>query len=194
MRDMYRVVGFAAVVLAGGLTLSGVAADVENPFQNAKVGDYVRYKFSMENGSGKPLATVKHSVKARTEKEVTLLEEVETEGAQKKEQGKEIKIALDKPYNPLATTSEGKPVKVEELEKGTETIKAAGRDYACTWVKCKTTLAKDGKDMVSIVKMWTSKEVALGGAVKTESQIEQGAPGNAKLKTVMDLIESHRAP
>ena len=155
------------------------AAD-ENPFKSAKVGDWVEFKQATQMAAGNMEATMKQTVTAKDEKTVTLKMEVSANGMKPPPQ--EVKIELDKPYDPTQTPENAK---IEKLKEGDETITAGGKEYKCHWVQSKVTVDHEGTKFETESKSWISKDAPLGGLVKMEMEIK--AMGT---KTLMELTGS----
>ena len=60
----------AAALAAALLPLAGRAADAENPYKNAKVGDYAAYTMAMKVADQNLTGTITSTVTAKTDKEV----------------------------------------------------------------------------------------------------------------------------
>jgi hypothetical protein len=171
------------LVLAAALLLAkgGLAGETENPFKKAKVGDWVSYQMSVVMSMGMTSSsTTKQTVTAKDEKEVTLQYETETEG---RKHAQEIKISLDKPYDPTASVAGMPQAKVEKLAEGDESVTVGGKAYACHWIQMKVTM---GPGMVSASKVWICPDVPLGGTVKMESVMDIKA-GDTVMKTTSTM-------
>ena len=161
----------SAAVLAFCLLPASRADEGDNPYRNAKVGDFAEYKGTVL-ALGKTIQmTRKMVVIAKNDKEATIQETVG--GKDIPSQTQTVKIDLTKPFDQTASTSPPKnaDVKTEiKVEKGqtTEKIKAAGKEYDCTWIKAKTTFKLGDLTTDSDMKIWISKEVPLSGMVKME--------------------------
>ncbi|HLX63042.1 MAG TPA: hypothetical protein VKX17_17360 [Planctomycetota bacterium] len=172
---------FAVVVLA----LSAFAGD-ENPFKDAKVGDWVEYKSSSEANGYKIESKLKETVSAKTDKEATVSVEMEMGG--KKNPPSEMKIDLTKGYDlTTADTQPGaKAPKVEITNQGDETIAAGGKEYKTHWIETKKTVAMGPASIEQNVKFWSSKDVPLSGLVKMVTTMNNGG------KMTMELTGSGR--
>ena len=173
-----------SLVLAGVLLLvkGSLAGEAENPFKKAKVGDWVSYSTVtvMSVGGMKTNSTVKQTVKAKDEKELTVLFEMDTAG---QKHSQEVKIPLDKPYDPAAAAPKAPQAKVEKLGEGDETITVGGKQYACHWTQVKATM---GPAAVSTSKVWSCPDVPLGGTVKMETVVDVTA-GDTVMKTTSTM-------
>jgi len=178
---------FAAVFLA----LLPLAARAEekgdNPFRNAKVGDWVEYKMVTNVGAFKADGTVKMTVTAKTDKEATLKGVATVNGTETPAQ--ETKIDLTKPYDPLSAANlpKGADVKVEKTGMGKDKVKAMGKDYDCDWVKFKVNGKSQGVDLDGDAKVWMSKAAPLGGMVKMEMNAKVAG---MDMKMTMELANS----
>jgi len=156
--------------LAVGLVFSAAARGqekAENPFKNAKVGDYLTYKMTMSLMGKDHEATMKETVVAKTDKEVTL-KSVTTPS---KGENEAQKIDLTKPYDPVVVfMGHDKDAKFAKTGEGEEKIKVGDKTYECHWVAGKAT-SSFGEDKVEAdVKLWYSKSVPLSGMVKMEGK------------------------
>jgi len=168
-------------LVAGGLC----AAEMENPYKKAKVGDWVTYTTttSMPALNVNQTNTIKQTVKAKDEKEVTILIENEVAGAK---MAQETKVALDKPYDPTrAGAKQG--TDIQKVGEGKETITVGGKKYACTWYQVKMTMKQATGDISGVTKSWVCTDVPLGGLVKSESDMEVNMGGKA-LKTHVTMV------
>jgi hypothetical protein len=183
------LVPMIAVALLAPLASQGREKDKEeNPFKNAKVGDYAEYK-QTTSAFGKDFSTtMKQTVKEKTDKEVTL--EI-TASFGKKEFKQTQKIDLTKPYDINSMMMGGMAGKkgggtFEKTKDGMEKLKVGDKTYDCTWTEGKFVIEIMGNKIEQEVKFWTSKSVPTG-LVKMESKsdfanttMELTATGNAK--------------
>ena len=173
-----------SLVLAGVLLLAkgSLAGEAENPFKKAKVGDWVSYNTTTVMGveGAKTNSAIKQTVKAKDEKELTVLFEMDTAG---QKHSQEVKIPLDKPYDPTAAAPKMPQAKTEKLGEGDETITVGGKQYACHWVQIKATM---GPGTVSTSKVWSCPDVPLGGTVKMETVMDITA-GETAMKTTSTM-------
>jgi hypothetical protein len=161
---------FAVCLSVCLLTPAARAADPENPYKSAKVGDWVSYKMSPKIQGNAVEMTMKMTVDAKDDKEVTVKATVMYMGQEGPPQT--IKIDLSKPFDPIkglgASVPQTKDTKVEKVEDGKETITVGDKKYDCTWTKFKSTTKIQDKEIKSDVKIWVNKDVPLGGLVKME--------------------------
>lgn len=138
----------------------GGAKVAENPYKKAAVGQWTEYRTVSESAGTKSESKSKTTVAAKDDKSITLKTVVEVAGVKMPEQS--IVIKFDEPVKPVES-------KTEELEKGSETITAGGKSYACNWVKTKVVIDNAQMKSTTVAKVWTSDDVPLGGLVKSES-------------------------
>jgi hypothetical protein len=152
------------------------AADPENPFKTAKVGDWASHKMVLKIQGNELEMTSKLTVTAKDDKEAT----VKFEGSFA---GQEIpartqKIDLTKPYNPLQNLGmdllKNAEVKSEKLEDGKETLTVGDKKYECMWTKTKLKTKIRGNEHEIMVKAWMCKDVPAGGLVKMETKSDLG--------------------
>ena len=158
---------FLSLCVVGLTVVPCRAADEENPFKKAVVGDWVSYKATTEVMGQKAEVAVKITVTAKDEKEATIKTVATIEGQESPAQEK--KIDLSKPYDPVAADLP-KGAEVKKLEDGKETLTIGKTKYACKWQTTKVTakLAGQDKDFVSEFKIWTCPDLPAGGIVKME--------------------------
>ncbi len=169
------------------------AADVENPYKKAKVGDWVSYTqtANMVAMNMKQSTTMKQTVKAKDEKEVTLLIEVDVNG---NKVSNEVKIPLDQPYDPnTAGMPKEMDAKIEKIADGKESVTVAGKPYDCQWSEVKISMKSEGMDISGTSKSWTCADVPLSGLVKSEGDMSMNAGGNEmKTQITMELNDCGR--
>jgi hypothetical protein len=144
---------------------------VENFYRDARVGDWISYK----SGAGAMAVTFKQTVTAKTADEITI--KYEQKFGDTDLPATETKINLKEPWDPDKQASLDVTTEVQKLGSGKETLTVAGKRYECEWVKNKTTHTSKATPTapaattVIIMKTWTCKDVPLGGAVKTETEL-----------------------
>jgi hypothetical protein len=158
----------AAIALLGCLVSAAHAADEENPFKKAKVGDWVEYKMTGSGIEGK----TKMTIVTKDDKEVTY-EIAATFSFMGKEMVAPIQkqtVDLTKSYDAIAAANpQVKDVKFENLGDGKEKLKIGEKEYDTKWTKTKTTTTVGGMTIVGEYKMWFSKDVPVSGLVKMET-------------------------
>ena len=158
------------------------AADVDNPYTNAKVGDWVEYKMTGNNIEGK----TKMTVTAKDDKELTYEVEgtVTFMGREQTAPIQTLKIDLTKSYDPVvAENLKRKNVKLEKIDEGTEKIKVGDKEYDTKWTKTKAISTVQNNTVETVYTMWLCKDVPLSGMVKMEST-------NKSIVMKMELIGS----
>src|SRR5688572_19159492 len=104
-----------ACALALAFAPWAAAADEENPYKKAKVGDYANYKMTTKFGGMTLEGTLTQSVTAKSDKEVTIKVTGKVNGMDIPAQ--EQKIDLTKPYDPAKTAlPPGTDAKIEKLK------------------------------------------------------------------------------
>lgn len=158
----------AAMVLAfGGASLGLAWQDTENPYRKAKVGDWVEYTADF----GGQTMTMRQTVTARTDKVAKVKTEMKI-GANAMP-GSESEIPLDKPLDPTQFQSMGgrtgnAKAKVKELERKSDTIQAAGKEFRSTRYKMQSEVEVNGQTLTSTVTVWISPDAPLSGMVKLQ--------------------------
>jgi hypothetical protein len=172
-----------AVVLVLLVPTITLGQDKDNPYKNAKVGDYATYKMSTFGQE----TTMKQTVKAKDDNEITVETTISFFG---KEKTQSQKIDLTKPFdvNTLMQGGKGKGMgKFEKTGDGKEKIKVGDKTYDCTWTAGKMNLEAGGAKISSETKSWVSKTAPLSGLVKMESKMEIGG---MEITMTMELSES----
>lgn len=174
-----------AVVLCAGAAYAEEAQ--ENPFKNAKVGDWLKHTVKTETMGMTQESAMLMTVKAKTAEEATVTIEAEAMGQKMPPQ--EQKIPLNEPYDftklPAQAAAVGITAKV--LGQGEETISVGGKTYACHWVES----SLEGKVMGGMPikgksKVWICKDVPLSGMVKMVNESEMQMNGQP-MKTSMTM-------
>lgn len=162
---MNRMMKTCAVVALGTLVLPLLTWAADNPYKNAKVGEWVETLMISETMGRKSEMKTKQAVVAKDDVSVTLRTVVTMMGKEMPPQ--ETKIMLNKSFNPY--TQGDTNAKVTTLGEGDETITVDGKSYKCHWTKVKVVATKPAS-MESTFKVWSSKDVPLAGTVKMESE------------------------
>ncbi len=143
------------------------AVDEENPFKNAKVGDWVEYKMTgLTEGKHKMTVVAKDDKEATYELATTT---ITADGKEWTAPVRTVKIDLTKPYEPIAATNVKNNVKIETLAEGKEKIKLGEKEFDTRWTKTKVTSTLKKMTIISEIKMWFSNDVPLSGLIKMES-------------------------
>ena len=161
------------------------AADEENPYKKAKVGDYATYKMTTKIAGMNLEGTVTQTCSAKNDKEATIKVTANINGMEIPAQ--EQKIDLTKPYDPTkAAFPDGTDAKIEKVKDGKEKIKVGEKEYETTWETYKIKVKTNGMEIDADMKVWTSKDVLLQ-MVKMEMTTEVAG---MKLEMEMELSES----
>ena len=179
----------AALALAAAPT--AFAADDDNPYKKAKVGDFSTYKMTTKIGGLNVDGTVTQEVTANDGKEATVKTSGKVNGMDIP--ANEVKIDLTKPYDPTKATGNlppGANVQVEKLKDGKEKVKVAGKEYDSTWETYKMKVNHMGMAFETEMKVWQSKELAIP-MLKMEMTAEVAGQ---KMEVAMELTETGNKP
>jgi hypothetical protein len=161
------------------------AADEENPYKKAKVGDYATYKMVTKVAGMNLEGTMTQKCTAKSDKEATIKIELNINGMEIPAQ--EQKIDLTKPYDPTkATLPEGTDAKIEKLKDGKEKIKVGGNEYETKWESYKVKAKANGMEVEAEVKVWMNNDIPLFVA---KMEVTTEAAG-MKIEVEMELTES----
>jgi hypothetical protein len=178
-----RLLAAALVLFAAPFA---VAADEENPYKKAKVGDFATYKMTTKVAGLNIEGTVTQTVIAKDDKEVT----IKTTGSAGDMEfpAQEQKIDLTKPFDPTKAGKlpAGADVKVDKQKDGTEKLKVAGKEYSTKWETYKLQMKQMGVEFGADMKIWQTKDLNIP-VVKMEMSADLG--GN-KMEVVMELTET----
>ena len=160
----------AATLVICCAPLAARAADEDNnPYKNAKVGDYATYDMSTKLAGFAIKGTVTQTVTAKSDKEATVkvTGKIDFNGKEMDIPAQEQKIDLTKPYDPtkVGNLPGGADAKVEKGKEGKEKIKVNGKEYDATWTSYKVKAKAMGQEIDADVKVWTAKAVP-GGMIK----------------------------
>jgi hypothetical protein len=154
---MFR--SFVALLTLGAAALTTGAADDENPFKNAKVGDYAKYTIKGKLGFLPLDGIVTQTVTERSDKEATLKIVLTAGGADTP--FPDQKIDLTKPLDPskgIALPGFG-DAKLEKLKDGKEKVKVGNKEYDAEWLTFKVKVANKGIESEGDLKVWVAREV-----------------------------------
>ena len=163
------------------------AADEENPYKNAKVGDFANYKLTVAVAGQNIEGTVSQTVTAKSEKEVTLKVTGKVAGMDIPVQ--EQKIDLTKPFDPtkLNQQAAGADMKIEKGKEGKEKLKLDGKEYETQWTNYKVTGKANNIPIDSDMKVWIAKDLPGGVIAKMETTM---TVMGMKMEMKMELSES----
>ena len=181
----------ASLVLMLGLALVGTAGTKgkdDNPYRSAKVGDYTVHKTTTKIGGLAVEGTMKQLITSKDEKQANIKATVSVLGQEINAPA--APVDLTKPFDPASVVNQGAKGKAEfkQYEKdkgeGKEKIKAAGKEYDCTWIAGKVVTEQMGIKVEGDVKVWFSKQAPLSGMVRMEMKAEiMGTP----TETIVEL-------
>jgi hypothetical protein len=176
----------AAALALAVAPLGAFAADEENPYKNAKVGDFVKYNVKFSAGPIAQEGTITQTVTAKSDKEVTVKITGKLGETTLPEQ--EQKIDLTKPFDPTKAGSipGGGDAKIEKQKEGKEKVKVGNKEYDTAWTTYKFTAKVMGFDIDGDIKSWTSKEVP-AGMVKMDMTANFA---KNEMKMTMELAET----
>lgn len=162
-----RIFGITLLAMASSLCVA-TAAELENPYKNAQVGDTLTYKISVKNIAGTATSTLKQIITEKTEKEVTIKSVTKVLG--KEQPAIVTKIDLTKDFDPVLALMKG--AKAERLKFGLDKVKVGEKEYGCFWASYKIAPLENSPIPIPIaadteVKVWLSKDVP--GVVKMTS-------------------------
>jgi hypothetical protein len=179
---------FAAVLAIAAAPFVARAADEENPYKKAKVGDFATYKMTTKLAMGLNLeGTITQTVVSKNDKEV----EIEVGG---KVMGMDIpvqkqKIDITKPFDPTkagGNVPAGAAVNVEKLKEGKEKVKVGAKEYETKWETYKMKMKAGGMDIEADMKVWQAAELTIP-MVKMEMNMEVSGQ---KMEMQMEMTES----
>jgi hypothetical protein len=176
-------------VLATSLLIAfvGVAkgADGDNPFKNAKVGDWVEYKMTGQNIEGK----TKMTITAKDDKEVSyeVTGSFSFMGKEMTAPVQTLKVDLTKPYDQIAAANvdnlkKTADFKIEKDGEGKEKLKVGDKEYDTNWIKYKSSTTTNNFTVTSDYKMWYSKDVPVSGLVRMDTSVTAGVTITTKLE------------
>jgi hypothetical protein len=164
--------------------MAALAADNEdNPYRNAKVGDFAIYSMKAKVATFAVDGTITQTVTAVTDKEVTVKLSTAIPGAPNTDQVQ--KIDITKPYDPTkfsGTLPPGTDASVEKDKEGKDKVKVGDKEYDCTWTTYKLKGKAAEMDINANIKIWMSKEAKMG-MVKMEMNADF-----AKNKMEMNMV------
>ncbi len=169
------------VVLIPKLSLMALGG-ADNPLKNAKVGEWIEFTMNTETMGQTIAMKMKQTVVAKDATSVTLRTETTAMGKQMAPQ--DVKIQLDKPYEPYKGSKETDAV-ATPMGEGSETITVGGKPYACHWAKVKVVATKPVATE-GVVTVWYSKDVPVSGMVRMVNDSTMKV-GDQTMKTKMTM-------
>jgi hypothetical protein len=169
-------------VLAAVLFCCGAvrAAEMENPYAKASVGDWAQYKMTMNMGGMAMEMENKQTIVKKTAEEITVEIAAKAQGMEMPKQTKTFKI--NEKFNPFDQQIPGG--KVKQTATGEETLTVGGKEYKTTWTEVEITSQMGDHPVTIKAKVWSSGDVPVGGIVKMTSDM----PGQGSME--MELIGS----
>ncbi len=166
------------------------AAD-DNPYKNARVGDYATFKIKTEVAGLSMTGEMTQTVTKRTDKEATVQISgyITFMGNKQQIPPQEQKIDITQPYDPTKAPGQlppGTEMKVEKGKEGKEKLMLGQKTYTCTWTEYKASTTINGMEFSFDVKVWMSQDVPMG-MVKMQMT---GMPGGQKMTMSMELEET----
>jgi hypothetical protein len=181
---------FIAFVALAVAPVAARAADEENPYKNAKVGDYATYKMDTKVAGISVSGTITQSVTKKDDKEATIevTGSIEFGGNKMDIPAQTQKIDLTKPFDPTkgANLPGGAEAKVEKGKEGKEKVKLNGKEYDCTWTTYSVKAKVMNQQIDAEVKAWTAKDIPTGMVKMTMSADVSGQ----KMEMTMELKET----
>jgi hypothetical protein len=157
---------FVAVLVLAVAPVAARAADEENPYKNAKVGDYATYTITTKAAGQTIDGTLTQTVTAKTDKEATVkgVMVFNLGGKEMKFPEQEEKIDLTKPYDPTKGGGANLPggageIKAEKDKDGKEKIKVNDKEYDTTWTSYKVKIKAGGQEIAGDMKAWMTKDM-----------------------------------
>jgi hypothetical protein len=158
-----RLICALAICLA---PLSARAADEENPYKGAKVGDFSAYKMTTKVAGLNIDGSILQTVSEASDKEVTLkvTGSINFNGQKQDIPAQTQKIDLTKPFDPTKAGNlpGGADAKIEKQKDGKEKLKVAGKEYDATWTTYKAKMKLMGQEVDADMKVWMAKGVPAG--------------------------------
>jgi hypothetical protein len=159
----------AAVVFIGVVPTALLGGE-DNPFKNAKLGDWVDYKMIGPDIGG----TTKMTIVAKDDKEVIyeIASTFSFMGKEMKAPLQTIKVDLTKDYDAISAANLKRTgTTIEKVGEGAEKIKFGEKQLETRWHKLKCTTVVNDFTIVSEFKMWFCKEVPVSGLVRMETTV-----------------------
>ena len=144
----------------------------ENPYVNARVGDWTEYHTLASLSGVQSDSDIKKTVISKTAQLVTvesLVKFGKDAGATAgKEDRSEIKIDLSKPYNSVPGVEAENLMGIKVLGSGDENLTVGGKTLATHWTQRDVTISTQGTTFIMKLKENVSPDVPLDGMAKAE--------------------------
>jgi hypothetical protein len=185
---MFR--SFVAVLVLAIAPVAARAAEEDNPYKNAKIGDYATYSMNTSVAGINVTGTITQKVTEKSDKEATIevTGTIEFGGNKMDIPAQKQKIDLTKPFDPTkgANLPGGADAKIEKGKEGKEKIKVNGKEYDTVWTTYKVKAKAMGQEIDAEVKAWTAKDVPAGMVKMTMT----ADIGGQKMEMTMELKET----
>jgi hypothetical protein len=190
-----------SAVLAGLAVTFGFpavsAAQDDNPYKKAKVGDFFTYKMTTKIAGISTEGTMTQSVVAIAadgkEATIALSGKLLVNGQEAVIPPKNETIDLTKHYDPTKASGQlppGAEVKVEKVKDGTENLTLAKTKYAANWQTYKMNMKYMGNDFTADLKVWQVKDSNIPMVKMEMSSDVMGS----KVEVLMELTETGNKP
>jgi len=177
---------FLALAIVAVVPAVLVAEEVDNPYKRAEKGQWVTYKLAVKAAGQNIDGSIKQTVTAKDDKNVTI-EVVSNIGGQEQKQTQ--MIDLTKPFNPLlnANLPMVGNTKIEKKESGKEAVEVNGKKVDCEWTNYKTEADAGGLKIEGDIKVWLAKELPVGGIAKMDMKMQVAG---MEIQATMNLDKS----
>jgi len=177
---------FLALAIVAVVPAVLVAEEVDNPYKRAEKGQWVTYKLAVKAAGQNIDGSIKQTVTAKDDKNVTI-EVVSNIGGQEQKQTQ--MIDLTKPFNPLinANLPMVGNTKIEKKESGKEAVEVDGKKIDCEWTNYKTEADAGGLKIEGDIKVWLAKELPVGGIAKMDMKMQVAG---MEIQATMNLDKS----
>jgi hypothetical protein len=148
------------------------AAEEENPFKKANVGDWVEYKLATSAANINVTGQLKITVTAKTDTKASIKTSAKINGQEVATQA--VEVDLSKPLDPTAISGIPGGAQVKLDGNGKAELTLAGKKYECATTKFKFNAPVGGQDVESDVTVWMNKDIPLTGMAKMELKSKNG--------------------
>jgi len=159
----------AGCILGVGFSLRLLGGQPAPPLDQARVGDWLRFKIT-----GKAGVTIglKQTLVAKDETTATLkndeIVKFDQVAGETVLPATQTKLSLRQLRDPIKLADKLEHARIEKIKTGKEAIEVKGERIACEWTKFKVSYSAEGKDIESTSKIWTSTDIPVTGMVKLE--------------------------